>query len=268
MTKSQTIQEWALSKIGCPYVFASHGEKCTVAWRQHQMSSKPAYAANIKKYCPVLSGRQKTCDGCKYQGKPAYDCSGLTKEAAKLVGIALPHGASSQWKGAYWDAKGTLDQMPRDRLCFVFNETDTADPMGHVGIYLGDGTVVDARGHAAGVLRSPLSGYAWDHYAILKGTTGEGVTAVEALSVGARGAMVENLQKLLNAAGYDCGAADGIFGPKTEAAVKRLQETYSLPVTGIADGAAQAALAAAVQTPKQDAKALARAVYEAIKNYL
>jgi hypothetical protein len=271
VNKSETIRECAISKVGCPYIFASHGEKCTPAYREKQQKSKPDYAANIKKYCPILSGKQVACNGCKYKDKPSYDCSGLSKEAGKLIGITLPHGASSQWKGDYWDEKGAIDQMPLHTVCFVYNAMDSADPMGHVGIYLGNGYVVDARGHASGVMYSPLSSYAWDHFGILKGTKEEGgeiVSEPSCLTIHCKGFAVEKLQNLLNNAGFNCGAVDGIFGPRTEAAVKQLQAVYHLPESGIVDEATQKSLEKAQAVIIPSAKALAQQVYDLIKDYL
>ena len=43
---------------------------------------------------------------------------------------------------------------------------------------------------------------------------------------------VKTLQQLLNAKGYSCGTADGSFGAKTEAAVKKFQKAKSLTVDG------------------------------------
>jgi len=43
------------------------------------------------------------------------------------------------------------------------------------------------------------------------------------LKYGSRGNEVMELQKFLNNAGHDCGIADGIFGPKTKAAVIKFQ---------------------------------------------
>jgi hypothetical protein len=217
-----------------------------------------------------LSGKQAVCDGCQYKDKPAYDCSGLTKEAAKLIGMTMPHGASSQWKGDYWDDKGPIAQMPMDKVCFVYHEMESADPMGHVGIYLGDGYVVDARGHAYGVKHSALLSYAWDHYGIPKGLNegGETVSEPSYLTIHCKGFAVEKLQTLLNNAGYNCGTVDGIFGPKTEAGVKQLQAAYHLPETGIVDESTQGALEQAQTVLETSAKALAQAVYAAIKDYL
>lgn len=62
---------------------------------------------------------------------------------------------------------------------------------------------------------------------------------------GDRGDDVKALQKALNAKGFDCGEADGIFGPKTEAAVKALQKAAHIAVDGIVGPQTRKALAAA-----------------------
>ena len=62
------------------------------------------------------------------------------------------------------------------------------------------------------------------------------------LSNGSNGAEVEALQTALKAAGHDCGAVDGIFGPKTEAAVRAFQEANGLQADGIAGPKTSAAL--------------------------
>ena len=54
------------------------------------------------------------------------------------------------------------------------------------------------------------------------------------LKRGSRGSEVTDLQKKLKAAGYDPGPIDGIFGPKTEAAVRAYQQAFGLTVDGIA----------------------------------
>jgi hypothetical protein len=59
---------------------------------------------------------------------------------------------------------------------------------------------------------------------------------------GDRGDDVQELQRLLQQAGYDPGAIDGIFGPKTEAAVKAFQQAHSLEADGIVGPLTRAAL--------------------------
>ena len=54
------------------------------------------------------------------------------------------------------------------------------------------------------------------------------------LRKGSKGEDVKALQILLNGYGYSCGTADGIFGSKTEKAVKAFQKAEKLTVDGIA----------------------------------
>ena len=65
------------------------------------------------------------------------------------------------------------------------------------------------------------------------------------LKKGSKGEAVSRLQGGLAQLSYDPGAADGIFGGKTEAAVKAFQEDSGLEVDGIVGDATWAALEAA-----------------------
>ncbi|MBQ6373333.1 MAG: peptidoglycan-binding protein [Clostridia bacterium] len=51
---------------------------------------------------------------------------------------------------------------------------------------------------------------------------------------GDRGDGVRDLQEKLNAAGYDCGRADGSFGGKTETAIKAIEQAHGVEADGIA----------------------------------
>lgn len=62
------------------------------------------------------------------------------------------------------------------------------------------------------------------------------------LRPGSRGPAVQALQKALQAAGFDPGAADGDFGARTERAVRRFQAARGLGVDGLAGAATQRAL--------------------------
>ena len=53
------------------------------------------------------------------------------------------------------------------------------------------------------------------------------------LKKGDRNDYVRHWQMFLNLNGYSCGNADGIFGPKTEAAVKKWQKNHNLVADGI-----------------------------------
>ena len=65
-------------------------------------------------------------------------------------------------------------------------------------------------------------------------TTGEGEgDHLPTIKKGSRGEAVTTLQTALNACGYDCGKADGIFGKKTKSAVEAFQKAKGLKVDGI-----------------------------------
>jgi len=74
-------------------------------------------------------------------GPDAYDCSGLTMEAWAQAGVALLHYTGYQWEEG---PHVPLDDLePGDLL---FYATDNSDPatIHHVGIYIGNGEMVDA----------------------------------------------------------------------------------------------------------------------------
>ena len=56
---------------------------------------------------------------------------------------------------------------------------------------------------------------------------------MQILKIGSRGTVVKEVQSLLNKLGYDVGVIDGIYGPKTAAAVSRFQRYFGLSPTGV-----------------------------------
>lgn len=71
------------------------------------------------------------------------------------------------------------------------------------------------------------------------------------LSIGSQGDEVKKLQQSLINAGYDLGNADGIFGEKTQAAVKKYQQDNGLDVDGIAGNNTLGKLYGAASTSAQ-----------------
>ena len=68
-------------------------------------------------------------------GPHAFDCSGLVLWAYAQVGISLPHLAAAQWNMGVHVGRNQLE--PGDLVFFY------AD-IGHVGLYIGNGLMVDA----------------------------------------------------------------------------------------------------------------------------
>ena len=74
----------------------------------------------------------------------------------------------------------------------------------------------------------------WGMYARGEIVSSEPVhTSLPTLKKGDRNEYVRHWQMFLNLNGYNCGVADGIFGPKTEAAVKAWQKNHGLKADGI-----------------------------------
>ena len=74
-------------------------------------------------------------------GPDSYDCSGLTMDAWARAGVQLAHWTGYQWLSG---PQVPLDDLQRGDL--LFYATDNSDPatIHHVGIYIGNGMMVDA----------------------------------------------------------------------------------------------------------------------------
>jgi cell wall-associated NlpC family hydrolase len=85
-------------------------------------------------------------------GPSAFDCSGLVLWAYAQVGIGLPHFTGDQWTMGVHVARADL--QPGDLVFFY------AD-IGHVGLYIGNGLMVDAPNFGETVQVEPVM---WDVY--------------------------------------------------------------------------------------------------------
>ena len=120
--------------------------------------AKAARAAQVQELRERIVRVAKRQVGDRYSagssGPHAFDCSGLTRYVYKTVlGKDLPHHSRSQY------AKVT--KIPRSKakpgdLVFFFR-----NGAHHVGIYIGNGKMVDAAGYGKGVRVSPISGSWW-----------------------------------------------------------------------------------------------------------
>ena len=80
-------------------------------------------------------------------GPSAFDCSGLTMAAWSQAGVSLPHSSSAQYSSGPHISESEL--QPGD-LVFYYS------PISHVGMYIGDGQIVNALNPGAGVQISGL----------------------------------------------------------------------------------------------------------------
>lgn len=101
--------------------------------------------------------------GRKWIGRRVSDSSGLASWIFYRHGGYMPHGCNGIYNRCC-DLKGELKDWNDLRPgCFVFKKSEKYEnPIYHMGVYVGDGKVVEAHGTAKGVVQSTLFG--WSHY--------------------------------------------------------------------------------------------------------
>lgn len=99
----------------------------------------------------------------------------------------------------------------------------------HVGYAIDGDRVIEAKGRDVGVVESRISG--WDRFGRPPFYASRELRQTNPYM---RGDDVRELQRALKEQGYDPGQIDGIFGKKTERAVKRFQKASGLKADGIA----------------------------------
>ena len=267
--KTETVKSWCIEQLGCPYIWGATKRACTPDYRKSRMAALekdyPQYAEKIKKNCPRLMEKATSCKGCKWAkdgvGRLAYDCAQLTRFALYTVGIALVSGANSQWQKTAYAIKGEIKDMPKNLLCLVYRQDDDKR-MHHTGVYMGDGWVVHAKGHDYGVVREQLDKIdkPLTHFGIPAGLYSDqelrdaGIDPsgnVPTLRRGSTGKVVKDLQLYLNAkigAGLE---PDGVFGAKTEEAVKAFQKKHGLTADGVVGPKTWAAMGVVPEQPEE-----------------
>ena len=90
------------------------------------------------------------------KGPRAFDCSGLTQAAWAAAGVGISAGTLSQIHDGT-PVVTLADAAPGD-LLFSAGSLGTASRPRHVGLYAGDGLVVEAHSATTGVIVSPLAG--------------------------------------------------------------------------------------------------------------
>ena len=153
---------------------------------------------------------------------------------------------------------GAMDSMP--------DEMGVAVRMsGHVGVYVGDGEVVEWRGFAHGCVITRLDGRKWTHWYRLPWTEyvpeeekkeeiSVGTLGGRLLRRGRKGGDVRTLQLILMQLGYDLPeyGADGEYGTETAAAVRAFQVMNGLMIDGIYGAKTHAALMGVLAEQEED----------------
>lgn len=238
----QGLVEYALAQLGKPYWWGTFGQTASAGLLAEKRQQYPE--------------RYTAGDFTAQFGQKVHDCVGLIKgylwcdtpdsepiyKAAQDVAVSGLYMVCSE--------SGSIDTMPDIPGVCVFMRD-----MSHVGVYVGDGYVVEATGHARGVVKSKLAGRGWGLWGKPRWISYEAtatpaqpeqattqatasaltVTGLPLLRYGDKGEFVRSAQLLLIGRGYSCGrcGADGEIGQDTYNAVIAYQRVCGLQQDGI-----------------------------------
>ena len=218
------------------YIWGTAGEAWTEAKQKELEKTTDSNRAQGRKY------------GSKWIGHTVADCSGLFAWAFRKLGGTMYHGSDTMYK-KWCVEKGELKAGKRTdgkplkpgTAVFVWN----GEKYSHVGLYVGNGIVIEAMGTISGVTTSKVAAGKWTHWGELKGVDYTGNDIPEpaddttkyypTIKRGAKNNYVKIAQKRLQELGYDLGkwGVDGDFGQATEKAVRAFQKASGIGVDGI-----------------------------------
>lgn len=256
MKSAAELAAWAEAAYqnGWVYWYGTCGYTCTEALLMRKARQYPGHYTDSRmaKYRRNIA-EGKVCTDCIGLFKSfAWDQDGdiATRESVYASNGQPDHGARTALNKCR--VKGDIASIPEIPGLAVWTKTGS-----HIGVYVGDGYVVEARGYVYDVERNkldqrgfvtwglyPYAEYTAEQIALAK-TASQHATPVEptpstdtaysltTLRKGSRGTQVEVLQWLLNQQGYAAGKTDGIFGANTLAAVKAFQRANGLTADGI-----------------------------------
>lgn len=154
------------ANAGCGYVWGAFGHDVTMSFLRRQQTT---YGADSS---ANLTVEQIDYIFQTFGGKPGFDCIGLIKAYEWLDegtgNIAYQangfpdKGADATFHSAY--ISGTIDSISEVPGLAVWMD-------GHIGVYVGQGNVIEARGNEFGVVMTRLSERPWTHWLQLPGIT-------------------------------------------------------------------------------------------------
>lgn len=220
------LAKFAKSKVGTPYVYGAKGADGKFTQAKFNYLSKAYPNVFTTTYKNKIKSR-------KYIGKVCCDCSGLISwYTGKVLGSSQLYSQAkkrmpiSQWKDF---AVGTV----------VWKS-------GHVGVYIGNGKVVEEKGIDYGCIVSNIKDTAWKYGLTFSWMTYEYEKKVKGTSKGKnpykkptgnvksgdKGESVKWVQWELKESGYKVSIS-GKYDSTTVSAVKKFQKSCKIAVDGI-----------------------------------
>ena len=225
MSRRTDFISWLKSHVGDMYVWGADGEMITGMDSPEQwIHKKETSVANANRAIDFMKAAAKN-------PLYAFDCSGL------IVAFLMERGyiESDMSSRGLYSACEKIDRSDLEPGDLVFRHN--GQRIHHVGVYVGDGMVIESKGRDDGVVMRLIdaSGKSyWNRYGRLAVITDEEMpdvsadepTVITLTDPYMRGEKVKALQSALNALGYDCGDADGIAGKKTLAGIAAFVEAH------------------------------------------
>ena len=149
------------AQLGLPYLYGEFGRVVT-----------PQIIQEKHKQYPDMTSAARAARALKtHVGKRCYDCSHLISSCWMQETPTSPPKYSVKYdqnaQGLYdlCKQRGKIGSMAPERgdLVFMYGERRGVRRMTHVGICIGGGFVIEARGFDYGVVKTKLSGRAWTH---------------------------------------------------------------------------------------------------------
>lgn len=157
---AQNLATFCLAVVGAPYWFGTFGTKASRQLYNEKKAQYPQY------YPPKSWTEGSFTDDF---GKRVCDCAGLIKWflwSDNMSNKNPTYKSSEDWGATTFynkcSSKGKISTLPSNKIgLLVFNGTDSTKT--HVGVIVdNNGTVVEAKGHAYGVIKSKAS--SWDYW--------------------------------------------------------------------------------------------------------
>ena len=151
MKTGKGLAEYAIAQLGRPYWWGCFGQVASAALYEQKKKQYPAWYT--------------AADFPSQYGQKVHDCVGLIKGYGWLNAdtMEIEYGTNGMPDiGAnqmYYNARhsGTIDTIPEVPGLAVWK-------LGHIGVYIGNGEVIEAMGTKYGVVKTQLQGRGWTHW--------------------------------------------------------------------------------------------------------
>lgn len=156
MKTNKYLVEYAKAQVGKPYWFGTFGNKASESLLISKRKQYPLYYT-----AKDFLSQAKT-------GQKVHDCVGLIKGAIYCDTVNGTPNYDSKYdinaSGMYAKSKkkGKIKTMPEEEGILVYKGSSPSR-IHHIGVYIGNGYIIEAKGHAYGVVKSKLDD-TWNYW--------------------------------------------------------------------------------------------------------